>query len=120
VNVDHDSGTWNLFRQAGNGFFPVPDATAKTLDAWALDATFGATLFDPSAKVTSVQFGLGSGQRNSIAYVDYLQTSLLNGGDVINFGPLSSVPEAGSLFVWSLMGLAIGGAAWIRKKKIAV
>lgn len=100
VSVDHDTGNWNLFRQAGNAFYPAPDGTAKTLDAWALDPTFGTALFGAGAKVTSVQFGLGSSQRNSIAYVDYLQTNLLNGGDVINF---VAVPEPTTL---AAVGLA--------------
>lgn len=87
VSVDHDSGTWNLFRQAGNAYYPAPDAMAKTLDDWATDPTFGPALFGPGATVTSIQFGLGSSQRQSIAYVDYLQTNLLNGGDTVNFVP---------------------------------
>ena len=45
VSTDHDSGTWLLFRQAGNAYYPAPDGTAKTLDAWALDPVFGPELF---------------------------------------------------------------------------
>lgn len=101
-NVDHANGTWNLFRQAGNTFFPAPSATAQTLDQWAADPTFGPLLFGSGAKVTSVQFGLGSSQRQSIAYVDYLQTNLLNGGGVIDF----AVPEPAS-------ALLLGGAACV-------
>lgn len=120
VTADHDTGTWNLFRQAGNGFFPVPDGTAKTLDDWALDPTFGPMLFSPSAKVTSVQFGLGSSQRQSIAYVDYLQTNLLNGGGVIDFkeAGAAAVPEASSVLVWALMAVVIGGVAWFRRSSL--
>jgi hypothetical protein len=62
-SVDHDSGAWNLFRQAGNGFFAAPGATAQTLDNWFLDPTFGPALFGAGSKITSVQFGLGSSQR---------------------------------------------------------
>jgi hypothetical protein len=88
VNVDPTTGTWNLFRQAGNAYFPAPPA-AQTLAAWNTDGFWGPKLFGAGAKVTSVQFGLGSSQRDSISYVDYLQTSLtslLNGGDLIDFG----------------------------------
>jgi hypothetical protein len=113
VSVDHDSGTWNLFRQAGNAYFPAPDATAKTLDDWAVDTTFGSLLFGDGAKVTSVQFGLGSSQRQSIAYVDYLQTNLLNGGDVINY---VAVPEPTGI---ALLGLGAGALLLRRRRKMA-
>jgi hypothetical protein len=119
VSVDHDSGTWNLFRQAGNSFFAAPGATAQTLDSWFLDPTFGPALFGAGSKITSVQFGLGSSQRQSIAYVDYLQTSLLNGGDRINFveAGAAAVPEASSILVWSVLALVIGGATWFRRQQ---
>ena len=108
--VNAVTGDWNLFRQAGNGYYPVPGATAKTLAAWNADATFGPALFGPSAKVTSVQFGLGSSQRDAFAYLDYLQTNLLNGGDVINF-----VPEPSSL-VLAGFGVALSLTA-IRRRR---
>jgi hypothetical protein len=111
VSVDHDSGTWNLFRQAGSAFYPAPDTTAKTLDAWALDSTFGDALFGDGAKVTSIQFGLGSSQRQSIAYVDYLQTNLLNGGDVINY---VAVPEPTGI---ALLGLGAGALLLRRRRR---
>lgn len=117
-SVDHDSGGWNLFRQAGNGFFtavpqnvPDPNAPTKTLDDWAADPDYGSLLFGSGALVTSVQFGLGSSQKSSIAYLDYLQTNLLNGGDVIDF---SNVPEPATL---SLAALALGALMVIRKRK---
>ena len=115
-NADHDTGLWNLFRQAGNGFFAVaPDPTAKTLDDWAADGTYGGLLFGAGALITSVQFGLGSSQRDSIAYLDYLQTNLLNGGDVINFGP-AAAPEPGTLV---LLALGVVGLAMRRRKNTA-
>jgi hypothetical protein len=118
VNVDHDSGGWLVFRQAGNVFFPAPpnvtDVNGRgtmTLDDWANDATYGPLLFGPGAKVTSVQFGLGSSQRNSISYVDYLQTNLISNGDVLNF----TTPEPGSL---ALLGIA-AAAAIARRRRVA-
>ncbi|MEQ1826796.1 MAG: right-handed parallel beta-helix repeat-containing protein, partial [Pirellula sp.] len=85
VTLNKDTGTWSLFRQAGNTYFPAPPA-AQTLTNWQADPVWGPRLFGAGAKVTSVQFGLGSGQRDSIGFVDYLTTSLLNGGDRIDFG----------------------------------
>jgi hypothetical protein len=57
--------------------------------------------------VSSVQFGLGSGQAVAIGYVDCLQTSILNGGETINY-----VPEPGSLSV-----LALGGCALLARRR---
>lgn len=107
VSVDHDSGTWALYRQSGNTFFPAPSATPLTLDDWAADTTFGPALFGTGAKVTGIQFGLGSYQRNSIAYLDYVQTNLLNGGDVINF-----VPEPSAIGL-----LGVGAIALMRRRR---
>ena len=106
ISLDHDSGAWTLFRQAGNTFFPAPPANpfAQSLDDWAGDATWGPLLFGLGAKVSSIQFGLGSGQPIAIGYVDYLQTSLLNGGDPINFVP---EPSALALAGAGLIGLCV-------------
>lgn len=115
ASLDATTGTWNLFRQAGNAFFqPAPDATAKTLLAWSLDPDYGDDLFGAGAKVTSVQFGLGSSQRQAFGYVDYLQTNLLNGGDLINF-----VPEPSSLFLGVLGALAVS-CSLARRRRVAM
>ncbi|MBX3423492.1 MAG: VCBS domain-containing protein [Pirellulaceae bacterium] len=108
VSVDQDSGNWFLYGQAGNpnwtgiaGSTPPGGLTSKTLDDWNADATWGPILFGAGSKVTSVQFGLGSSQRQSIGYVDYLQTSILNGGDRIDFGggPKVVVPGLAALSI---------------------
>ena len=87
-NIDKDNGKWNLFKQAGNTYYTTPindPSTAKTLQEWNDDPIWGPRLFGVGALVTSVQFGLGSGQNGGIAYVDYLQTSILNSGNLIDF-----------------------------------
>jgi len=113
INLDHDTGMWSLFRQAGNAYFATNPGTlgAMTLDAWAQDTTFGNLLFGQGSVVSSVQFGLGSGQPIAIGYVDYLQTNLLNGGDVIDFGVLI-IPEPASASL-----LLVAGAAMLRRRR---
>lgn len=109
VNLDEDTGDWTLFRQAGNTFHPAPPANpfAQSLDAWAQDATWGPLLFGVGAKVSSIQFGLGSGQPIALGLVDYLQTTILNGGDIVDF-----VPEPGCLSL-----LCLAGAGLVRRRK---
>jgi hypothetical protein len=113
VSLDHDSGTWFLYDQAGNPFFTPPGGAAgmdKTLDGWNADGTWGPKLFGAGAKISSIQFGLGSFQPIAIGYVDYLQTSLLNGGDAINFVP---EPSALALAGFGLVGV---GLAALRRR----
>lgn len=107
-SVDHDTGNWALYDQAGNPFYTGPGGgTLKTLDDWNADATWGPRLFGAGARVTSIQFGLGSSQANGTAYLDYLQTNLLNGGDVVNF-----VPEPSALGP-----LGVGAIALLRRRR---
>ena len=70
-------------------------------------------------------------QDNSFAYADSSRLKFrprqdgdpASGGfyfDDINYNVVpaaAAVPEASSVFVWSLMALAIGGLAWFRSKK---
>jgi hypothetical protein len=116
VNLDQDTGAWTLFDQAGNTFYTPPaNPFAQTLDAWNADPTWGPILFGAGAKVTSVQYGLGSGQAVAVGFLDYLDTSLLNGGDVIDF-QAAAVPEAGSFLAWSVVALSVGGALKLRRR----
>ncbi len=98
------TGKWFLFAQAGNSYMMTNYATgglggalgSRTLSEWntlatsSSGVTWGDLLFDPGAKVTSVQFGVGSSQSNAVNLVDFLQVSFLNGGDVIDFGSVQT------------------------------
>jgi hypothetical protein len=103
-SVSSTTGLWNLFDQAGNAYYTTPGgASSMTLADWANDPTFGSALFGAGAKITSIQFGLGSSQANGIAYVESLQTTVANGGDQIQFVP---EPTTGLLLALGLCTLA--------------
>ncbi len=99
VSVDMNTGLWYLYGQAGNsnwlaleGANPPGGTVSKTLAGWQADPTWGSVIFGTGAKISSIQFGLGSGQQSCIAYVDYLQTTVYNGGDVVDFiGPIKNL-----------------------------
>ena len=88
AGITSSTGTWNLFDQSGNLFYTPPgNSLSLTLDQWAADATWGSRLFGAGAKVTSIQIGAGSFSVASSAYVDFLETSLLNNGDRVDMVP---------------------------------
>ncbi len=103
--VNKTSGNWYLYGQAGNtnwaaiaGSAPPGGTIAKTLADWQADATWGPYVFGAGAKVSCIQLGYGSGQRNCRAYVDYLQTTVLNAGDVVDFTARVKNVNTGELF----------------------
>jgi hypothetical protein len=97
--TDKDTDCWMVYRQAGNSFFSAPPGVPQSLADWAAETdiacTIGSTpytwaevLFGTGAKVVSAQFGVGSSAQTSDTYIDYIETSLLNGGDRVDFsGP---------------------------------
>lgn len=110
----------SMFRLYNNG--APGGSVSKSLADWQADATWGDILFDTGAYVNRIGFNLGSSQRNNLAYLDWMQSSLINGGDTVDFRDAALapvVPEPASMAVWSV--LALGGAAigWRKRKALA-
>jgi len=98
-STNADTVCWRVYRQGGNSFFSVPPANTLSLNqlaahtgiACTIDGTpytWGQVLFGTGAKVTSIQFGVGASSQTSTRYIAYIDTSLLNGGNRVDFyGP---------------------------------
>ncbi len=111
ADLNADSKIWYVYKQSGNGAmvsltgtkYSINQLKTLTTTVGAVTYDWDALLFGDGAKVSSVQLGLGSSTANSTSYVDYLQTSVYNGGDVVNF----AVPEPTTLAVLCV-GAAVG------------
>ena len=106
ITVD---GTTSLFRLVG----PGSPGTSNTIANWAADPTWGPILFGRSADVYRVGFNLGSSQRNGLVYLDSMSTSILNGGDTIDF---QGVPEPSTLVLSAFALLGFLGYRWQRRR----
>jgi hypothetical protein len=83
------------------------NGTSGTISALAGGA-FGSNMFGSGAEVWRVGFNIGSGQKSSVNYLDSMQTSLLNGGDLIDF----QAPEPTCMAF-----LGLGGLAMLRRRR---
>ncbi len=112
ASIDQNTDAFRLYGPGGPGA-----AETRSLAEWAADPAW-AHLFTSGLDITRIGFNLGSSQRSNLAYLDWAQTNLLNGGDLIDFqdAELAEVPEPASLAVWSLMGVAGLAYRWRRKK----
>ncbi|TAL96457.1 MAG: PEP-CTERM sorting domain-containing protein [Rhodanobacter sp.] len=113
--ANKDSATWRLY---GNGSLgTAPGASKKqSLDAWANDATFGDVLSN-DYHIYEIGFNLGSYQRNNYTYVDWFQSNLVNGGDMVDFQTAAqAVPEPGILPLFGTGLLAMMGFVLYRRR----
>ena len=119
LNNGASQNNFKIATQAGNNFFSAPPSGYRTLDQWAHATelarpghTWAEVLFGPSAKVTQFGFLAGSGAGEANEYMDWVQTSMLNGGDRVEF-----VPEPGTLVLLVTAGLVALAVAWRRHQR---
>lgn len=101
--ADNNSSLFTLF---ANG---TSVAGSKTLSAWSTDPTYGSIIFGGNESVFRLGFNLGSGQRDNLQYLDWMSTSLLNNGDIIDFQAVQAVPEPATWFAALLVAGSVLG-----------
>jgi hypothetical protein len=94
--VVNDNG-WRLY---GNGAPGSAAGAAKTLNAWLSDATYGSIL--SNALVVGQGFNAGTYMRYTRFGIDWLESSLINGGDRVDFGV---IPAPGAVALLGVAGL---------------
>ena len=106
--IDGNNGTWSMFNRTPPTGVVNPPHSSLTLNQWLADATWGAKL--TGGVIVDVALGIGSGNANTVGYVDWLETSAIAGGDRINFG---AVPEPATL---ALAGMSVVGVFAARRR----
>lgn len=86
---------WFLYSNGAPG-----GTAAKSLNEWLSDATYGSIL--SGGTVLAQGFNIGSYQRNARVGIDWLESSLINGGDRVDFGV---IPAPGAMALLGVAGL---------------
>jgi hypothetical protein len=107
--IDGNNGTWSMFNRTPPTGVVNPPHTSLTLNQWLADATWGAKL--SGASIVDIAVGVGSGNANTVGYVDWLEISAIAGGERINF---QGVPEPATI---AMVGLAIGGLGLMNRRR---
>ncbi len=110
--ISWTTGLWFIVdRTTGTNSSATPLTLEEMYNANTLG--FETKIDQSSAKIVSLEFGLGSGQRNANNYISYLQTSIYNGGDRVTF---AAVPEP-STFVLAGTGLLATFGLHLRRRR---
>ena len=108
--VDANTTTSQLGTAGVDGWFlysngaPGGTVAGRSLNQILADATYGSIL--SGGTVVATGFNIGSSQRNCRVGIDWVENSLLNGGDRIDFGV--AIPAPGALALLGVAGLAGG------------
>ncbi|MGA1267171.1 MAG: hypothetical protein ACO32J_08335 [Phycisphaerales bacterium] len=97
-SVDSSTDGWRIY---GNGA-PGSTGSSFTLSSLLADATYGSIL--SGASVIGQGFNIGSYQRNARVGIDWLESSLINGGTRVDFGV---IPAPGAIALLGLAGVLI-------------
>jgi hypothetical protein len=100
VNANTAAANDNGWRLYGNGAPGSAAGAAKSLNDWLTDATYGSLL--NGSTVLGQGFNAGSYMRNTRFGIDWLDSSLINGGDRVDFGV---IPAPGAITLLGAAGL---------------
>jgi hypothetical protein len=107
--ITANSGTWSMFNRTPPAGVVNPPHSSLSLSQWLADATWGTRL--TGGVVVDVALGVGSGNANTVGYVDWLETSAIAGGERINF---TAIPEPASI---ALLGAASIGLVTVGRRR---